>query len=82
MDTTGSDYKPVGFVNGECVVSTSSFLLFIFQMIIILIVISTSIYNITKGSGDTNMWTALLSSSIGYVLPNPKLKYSSIEGRK
>ena len=43
-------------------------------MVIILIVVCTSIYNLTIGIGDTNMWTALLSSSIGYVLPNPKLK--------
>lgn len=43
-------------------------------MIIILVVISTSIYNLTYQKGDTNMWTALLSSSIGYILPNPRIK--------
>ena len=59
----------------ECVVTASSLALFIFQLIIILVVVCTSIYNLTYPTGDTNMWTALLSSSIGYVLPNPKLKY-------
>lgn len=74
MDTKGSDFKTV--VTPECAVTTSNLLLFAFQLIIILIVVSTSIYNLTNGIGDTNMWTALLSSSIGYVLPNPKLKYN------
>ena len=44
-------------------------------MIIILLVVCFSIYNLTYPKGDTNMWIALLSSSLGYVLPNPKLKY-------
>ena len=59
--------------------STSNLLLFTFQMIIILIVVCVSIYNLTLNSGDTSMWTALLSSSIGYILPNPKLKISNFE---
>lgn len=52
----------------------SNLILFIFQMLIILIVVCMSIYNLTFNTGDTSMWTALLSSSIGYILPNPKLK--------
>ena len=32
-----------------------------------------SIYNLTKTSGNSNLWTALLSSSLGYLLPNPTL---------
>jgi hypothetical protein len=50
--------------------------LFAAQIIIIVIVITTSIYNLTLNNGDTNLWTALLSSSIGYILPNPSLKPS------
>jgi hypothetical protein len=59
---------------------TSNLILFVFQMLIILVVVSMSIYNLTFQQGDTSMWTALLSSSIGYVLPNPKLKFN--ENRK
>ena len=33
-----------------------------------------SIYNLTTGHGDSNLWTALLSSSLGYLLPNPTLR--------
>ena len=28
----------------------------------------------TVGHGDSTLWTALLSSSLGYLLPNPSLK--------
>ena len=57
--------------------NTSNMMLFVFQMLIVLIVVCVSIYNLTINSGDTSMWTALLSSSIGYILPNPKLKIST-----
>ena len=36
--------------------------------------IGISIYNLTAGHGDSNLWTALLSSSLGYLLPNPTLR--------
>jgi len=75
MDTVGTSTRPLNhLVTNDCAITTSSLILFTFQMIIILIVVSTSIYNLTYQVGDTNMWTALLSSSIGYVLPNPKIK--------
>lgn len=51
-------------------------------MLIIFIVVSMSIYNLTYQKGDTNMWTALLSSSIGYVLPNPKIKIAIVDEKK
>ena len=38
------------------------------------VVILISIYNLTIGHGDSNLWTALLSSSLGYLLPNPTLR--------
>ena len=38
------------------------------------IVILVSIYNLTVGHGDSTLWTALLSSSLGYQLPNPSMK--------
>ena len=33
--------------------------------------IVVSIYNLTVGHGDSTLWTALLSSSLGYLLPVP-----------
>lgn len=50
-------------------------IVFFCQVIIIYTVIFTSIYNLTRGNtADNNLWTALLSSSLGYLLPNPTIK--------
>ena len=42
------------------------------QVIILCTVILVSIYNL--GHGDSTLWTVLLSSSLGYLSPNPSLK--------
>ncbi len=44
------------------------------QMIIVYIIIITSIANLSLQNGSTELWISLLSSCIGYALPNPKLK--------
>ena len=44
------------------------------QVVILYTVILTSIYNLTKENSDTKLWTALLSSSLGYLLPHPTIK--------
>ena len=49
-------------------------IVFLCQVIILYTVIVVSIYNLTVGHGDSTLWTALLSSSLGYLLPNPSLK--------
>ena len=49
-------------------------IVFLCQVVVLYTVILISIYNLTKGHGDSNMWTALLSSSLGYLLPNPTLR--------
>ena len=41
-------------------------------------IIVVSIYNLTQGRGDSNLWTALLSSCLGYLLPNPSMKRDGI----
>lgn len=48
---------------------------YITQIIIIYIVIITCIINLSLGNGDSNLWTALLSSCLGYMLPNPSIKH-------
>ena len=45
-------------------------IVFLFQVVILY----TVIYNLTVGHGDSTLWTALLSSSLGYLLPNPSMK--------
>ena len=78
MDPSDTNRKTLNnnFINNDCAITTSSLILFIFQSAVILIIICVSAYNLSVQKGDTNLWTALLSSSLGYVLPNPKLKYS------
>lgn len=41
------------------------------QMFIIYVVIFAAIGNLTCGTDQANLWIALLSSSLGYILPNP-----------
>lgn len=49
-------------------------IVYLSQVIIIYMVIITCILNLSLKNGDSNLWTALLSSSIGYILPAPKIK--------
>lgn len=46
---------------------------FFSQVILVYIVIITCIINLSLGQGDSNLWTCLLSSCLGYLLPNPKI---------
>ena len=47
---------------------------FFSQIIIVYVVVITCIVNLSLDRGNSNLWTALLSSSLGYLLPNPKIK--------
>ena len=48
-------------------------IVFIVQVLIFTIV-GFSLYNLTVGTQSKDLYISLLSSSIGYILPNPKLK--------
>ena len=49
--------------------------LFAVQVTVIFIVICTSLINLTFENGNKNLWTLILSSSLGYILPNPRIKF-------
>ena len=53
-------------------------IVFLSQVVILYTVIVVSIYNLTQGRRDSNLWTALLSSCLGYLLPNPSMKRDGI----
>lgn len=53
-------------------------IVFFTQMIIIGFVISVSVYNLSVECGDSSLWITLLSSCLGYVLPNPSLQRNVI----
>ena len=49
-------------------------IVFLCQVLVLFMVILISSYNLTTGHENYNLWTALLSSSLGYLLPNPTLR--------
>lgn len=49
-------------------------IVFFSQIIICYIIICTSIANLSYERGERNIWLCLLSSCLGYILPNPRLK--------
>ena len=49
-------------------------IVFLCPVLVLFTVILISIYNLTTGHETSKLWTALLSSSLGYLLPNPTLR--------
>ena len=59
-------------------VCKADLILFTVQVALIFVVVCVSLFNLTKGSGNQNLWTVVLTSSLGYVMPNPKIKINDI----
>jgi hypothetical protein len=51
--------------------------LFVFQIIIIFIVVCVCLVNLSFQWGNQNLWTVVLTGSLGYIMPNPRLKLSN-----
>ncbi len=49
-------------------------LVFFSQVVILCVVVCMCLFNLTTGRGDSNLWSALLSGSLRYLLPNPTIK--------
>ena len=47
---------------------------FVSEVLTLYTIIVVSIYNLTVQSQTSTLWTALLSSCLGYLLPNPTIK--------
>lgn len=54
--------------------SKPDLILFTSQIAILFVVIIASLVNLTFNYGNQNLWTVVLTSSLGYIMPNPKLK--------
>jgi hypothetical protein len=48
------------------------------QIVAIYIVILTSVINLSLSSPHQELWLILLSSCLGYILPNPGVKYKTM----
>ncbi len=51
---------------------------FFSQIVILYIVIITAVVNLSIQNGDPTLWSTLLGSCLGYVLPNPSLKSQKV----
>lgn len=49
-------------------------IVFFTQMLLVYAVVITCLVNLTVGNDHHTLWVALLSSSLGYVMPSPKIK--------
>jgi hypothetical protein len=67
--------QPLWVWCGERVPKTQ--IVFFCQIFVVYCVIGAAITNLSLQHGDKQLWTILLSSCIGYLLPNPSLKFSS-----
>ena len=52
--------------------------LFIVQVALIFIVVCASLINLTFEIGNQNLWTVILTSCLGIIMPNPRLKPSGV----
>jgi len=55
-------------------VCKADLILFCVQVSLIFMVTSVSLLNLTYEWGNQNLWTVVLTSSLGYIMPNPKIK--------
>lgn len=55
----------------------SQLILFFFQILLIFIVVIASLINLSIECGNKDLWIILLTSVIGYLMPNPKIKLNN-----
>ena len=55
-------------------ISRPDFVLFLVQNSLIFIVVCVSLMNLSINVGHYNLWTLLLTSTLGYIMPNPRIK--------
>lgn len=49
-------------------------IVFFAQIVLLYTVIITSLYNLTRTTENKDLWITLLSSCVGYLLPNPQIR--------
>ena len=67
----------IKFTSTKSTLTQPDVVLFIFQVILIFVVVCVSLINLTLQWGNQNLWTVVLTGSLGYIMPNPKLKLSN-----
>lgn len=67
MESVSAVFRPV---------ARADIVVFAAQVLLLFIVVLTSLVNLTLNYGNTNLWTMVLTSCLGYMLPHPRLKSS------
>jgi beta-lactamase regulating signal transducer with metallopeptidase domain len=49
-------------------------IVFIAQVVLLFIVVTVSLVNLTLNKGNHDLWIMTLTSCLGYMLPNPRMK--------
>lgn len=57
----------------RCVVHPGN-ILFFAQIICIIVVVCVACANLTTETGNQQLWSLILTSCLGFIMPNPKLK--------
>ena len=73
--TRSGDNTSVQSTPGSKSKTAKNLLTFFTQIIVVYTIIITSLVQISLRSPDKELWLILLSSSIGYILPSPNLKF-------
>jgi len=58
----------------ELTKARNDLILFISQILVVYLVISISLYNLSCTDGNKELWIFLMNSCIEYILPAPKLR--------
>lgn len=74
MDPSGKlEVTTIETRNGK-VICTPDLILFSIQVFTISLVVAASLVNLSLGTGNQQLWTVILTGSLGYLMPNPHLK--------
>lgn len=66
-------------VSNKKYLSKPALILFMVQLFLIITAVVISLVNLTLNTSNKILWTMLLSSCLGYIMPNPKLKYIEVD---
>ena len=61
---------------------TVNYFLYIVQIFVVCVAVSVSIFKLFSTETDSQIWVSILSSCIGYVLPNPTPKCECVPSKK
>ena len=60
-------------------ICSADLILFTVQVSLIFVVVCTSLVNLSFEMGNQNLWTVVLTSSLGYIMPNPKIRIEDVK---